>query len=201
MDIKTASPIPAPRHQPRLIKEASLLTATGLLGLHFEPGTLLFVSPSLRGTTPTVALDNPPEKATAKESEGKEPPKPATFEDVLKIAKITGTGGVGGAFSGYGLKLFKLSRSTTKPELYGLFTNYNMTPQAADTMADKVLEICNSTLGKACFLGVAGGGLAFSILRLTRPGWSLKRLFLISGILAVVITILYLVLARLNVTT
>jgi hypothetical protein len=149
----------------------------------------------------TVATDNPTEKPTANEGEGKEPAKPATVADLLKIAKIGGTGGVGGAVSGAGMTLFKLSRSTTKPELYGLFTNYNMTPQAADTMADQVLEVCNSTLGKACFLGVAGGGLAFSILRLTRPSWSLKRLLLISGILAVLVTILYLLLARLNVTT
>lgn len=195
MLIKTASPIPAPRHQPRVIEDASLLTASGLVGLHFEPGAVLFVSPSIRATQPAG------EKPSPKEVEEKETPKPATVNDLLKIAKIGGTGGVGGAVSGAGMTLFKLSRSTTKPELFGLFTNYNMTPQAADTMADKVLEVCNSTLGKACFLGVAGGGLAFSILRLTKPGWSIKRLLLISVILAVLITIAYMVLARLNVTT
>jgi len=198
MQVTTASITPEPQHKPHVIKEANLLTASGLVGLLVEPGTKLFISAPSTAMPAPRAKDISPVKPSDEEVKEKEPEKPATFNDLWKAAAGSGAGGVVG---GGGLTLFKLGHATTKPELYGVFTTYNLTPNAADTMADKVLEVCNSTVGKALFLGVAGGGAAFSVLRVAKPRWSLMRLLIISGIFGLLLFILYVVLARMNVTT
>ncbi len=194
MKITTFSSVPHPLSREYKVKESHVLTPSGLVPLDPSPATSLYASPLTR-----LALLSPPVVSAAQPSEKENQPHEAGPSVRMQdVAKAMGTGG---GIIPPALKMYQLGNTTSKAELVQFFTTNNFTPNAADNLADKVLEIAQSQLAKSLFLGLAGGALVFSVLEVVEPHWSQKRKLILALGAALFLVILYLILAHLGIMT
>lgn len=166
-----------------------LLTADGLTPVLSESKEDVFV---VRSAVKSIPLKetNEPDKSEKKAEAGTS----------IKLKDYIGAGSGGGLATG-AIQMFQLSNTTSKVELVKFFQNNNCTPPVADTMANTVFECTKSSIGKAIFLGTAGGAVTFSLLELVKPEWSLKKKIMVSLSVFVLLAIIYWVSARFGVMT
>lgn len=194
MEIATVSTTPQSLSKRYKVNEYHILTAEGLTSMPIEFKEDVYITRSV-GNILSQELKNNSDESD--KNEGEKKPESSTS---VKLKDLLGAGS-GGSIATGAMKMYQLSNTTPKAELITFFRNNNCTPQVADNMADVVFKFTESSVGKAFFLGTAGGAATYGILELVKPTWTLKKKVLVSFIVAVLIAIIYWVLARIGVMT
>ena len=167
--------------KPYSLQSGYALTPSGLERLELVPGTTVFVS---RSDIPLISKPAQIQEGAAEKS--------------LQLKDLFGAAS-GGGVAPVALQMYQLGNTTSQTEIAKFLVTNNFAPKAADQLADTLLSIAKSELGKAGFIGVAGGAVCFSLLELVKPKWSLRRKLAWSLVVVLILALLFLVLKYLGI--
>lgn len=96
-------------------------------------------------------------------------------------------------------KLAQVGNKTSAADLASALVKNSVSPQYAEPIAKRTLDVLKSVPGKTVLIGVAAGGLAWGIVELSGKNWPRRRKWLTIGGIALAAAAIYLILRLLGV--